>query len=157
MVLIKVVECIYRREKLLCFLTLQWCRSNKKRDSHSQSNSMQLNHSTNSNSQVEEEKTLTRTLVRDRRTNDYAVIVANLYKQYDNSDVVRGIDFAVKQGECFGLLGINGAGKTTTFKMLTHDTTVTHGDIFINGMSCFNQSTLVSINCLRFFTSIMNL
>lgn len=59
---------------------------------------MQLNHSTNSNLQVEEEKTLTRTLVRDRRTNDYAVIVANLYKQYDNSDVVRGIDFAVKQG-----------------------------------------------------------
>lgn len=29
--------------------------------------------------------------------------------------------------------------------MLTHDTTVTHGDIFINGMSCFNQSTMVRI------------
>lgn len=93
------MECIYRREKLLCFFTLRWCRSKKKRDGHSQSNSMQLNHSTNSNLQVEEEKTLTRTLVRDRRTNDYAVIVANLYKAYDDSDVVRGIDFAVKQGE----------------------------------------------------------
>lgn len=65
---------------------------------------MQLNHSTNSNSQVEEEKTLTRTLVRDRRTNDYAVIVSNLYKQYDDSDVVRGIDFAVKQGMTFSYL-----------------------------------------------------
>lgn len=49
-------------------------------------------------------------------------------------------------GECFGLLGINGAGKTTTFKMLTHDTTVTHGQIYINGMSCFDQSTLVSVS-----------
>lgn len=106
LVLIKIVECIYRREKLLGFFTFRWCRSSKKRPNsgHSQSNSMQLNHSTNSNSQVEEEKTLTRTLVRDRRTNDYAVIVSNLYKQYDDSDVVRGIDFAVKQGMTFSYL-----------------------------------------------------
>lgn len=47
-------------------------------------------------------------------------------------------------GECFGLLGINGAGKTTTFKMLTHDTTVSGGNIYINGMSCYDQSTIVS-------------
>ena len=93
------MECIYRREKLLSFFSFRCCRSNKKRPKDSsQSNSMQLNHSSSSNSQVEEEKTLTRTLVRDRRTNDYAVIVANLYKAYDDSDVVRGIDFAVKQG-----------------------------------------------------------
>jgi ABC-2 type transport system ATP-binding protein len=31
---------------------------------------------------------------------------------------VRGISFAVEQGELFGLLGPNGAGKTTTIKML---------------------------------------
>lgn len=54
--------------------------------------------SANSTSEVEEEKSLTRTLVRDKKVNDYAVIVANLYKAYDDSDVVRGIDFAVKQG-----------------------------------------------------------
>lgn len=97
--LIKIVECIYRREKLLGVITFRWCRSKKRSgDGHSQSNNMQLNHSISSNTQVEEEKTLTRTLVRDRRTNDYAVIVANLYKAYNESDVVRGIDFAVKQG-----------------------------------------------------------
>jgi len=28
------------------------------------------------------------------------------------------MSFGVKNGECFGLLGVNGAGKTTTFKML---------------------------------------
>jgi ABC-2 type transport system ATP-binding protein len=32
---------------------------------------------------------------------------------------VRGISFAVEQGEIFGFLGPNGAGKTTTIKMLT--------------------------------------
>lgn len=137
--------------------------------------SLQLNCcTTNTNSQVEEEKSLTRTLVRDKKLHEYAVIVANLHKAYDDSDVVRGIDFAVKQGllsvliyainqstyiyhyildiagECFGLLGINGAGKTTTFKMLTHDTTITQGQIYINGMSCFDQSTSVS-NIFREF------
>ena len=30
---------------------------------------------------------------------------------------VNGISLGVKQGECFGLLGLNGAGKTSTFKV----------------------------------------
>jgi ABC-2 type transport system ATP-binding protein len=33
-------------------------------------------------------------------------------------EAVRGVTFAVEQGELFGLLGPNGAGKTTTIKML---------------------------------------
>src|ERR1019366_7255941 len=34
-------------------------------------------------------------------------------------DAVRGVSFAVSQGEIFGFLGPNGAGKTTTLRMLT--------------------------------------
>lgn len=99
LVLIKIVESIYRREKLRCFFTLRWRRKKRLDNERTKSDSMQLNCcSDNSNSQVEEEKTLTRSLVRDKKLNDYAVIVANLYKAYDNSNVVRGIDFAVKQG-----------------------------------------------------------
>ena len=33
-------------------------------------------------------------------------------------DAVRGVDFAVQQGEIFGFLGPNGAGKSTTLRML---------------------------------------
>jgi ABC-2 type transport system ATP-binding protein len=33
-------------------------------------------------------------------------------------EAVKGVSFAVEQGELFGLLGPNGAGKTTTIKML---------------------------------------
>lgn len=97
-----------------------------------------------SETDVGKEKYLTNTLIREKKQNDYAIIVSNLQKNYNDFVAVDGIDFAVKRGECFGLLGINGAGKTTTFKMLTRDTTITNGDIFINGMSCYENTTNVS-------------
>ncbi len=37
-------------------------------------------------------------------------------KSYGDNEVVRGLDFAIRRGECFGLLGPNGAGKTTTLR-----------------------------------------
>lgn len=42
----------------------------------------------------------------------------NLSKIYDQREVVRGIDFNVSAGRCFGFLGPNGAGKTTTLRMI---------------------------------------
>jgi len=44
--------------------------------------------------------------------------VRNLTKRYGSTEVVRGVDLDVRQGECFGLLGPNGAGKTTTLRLL---------------------------------------
>jgi lipooligosaccharide transport system ATP-binding protein len=42
--------------------------------------------------------------------------VAGLRKSYGANEVVRGLDFEIRRGECFGLLGPNGAGKTTTLR-----------------------------------------
>jgi len=42
--------------------------------------------------------------------------VAGLRKSYGTNEVVRGLDFSILRGECFGLLGPNGAGKTTTLR-----------------------------------------
>ena len=44
--------------------------------------------------------------------------VSGLTKRYGPTEVVRGLDLAVRRGECFGLLGPNGAGKTTTLRLL---------------------------------------
>ena len=44
--------------------------------------------------------------------------VSDLRKSYGNVEAVRGVSFAVEQGEVFGLLGPNGAGKTTTVEIL---------------------------------------
>jgi lipooligosaccharide transport system ATP-binding protein len=47
---------------------------------------------------------------------DVVLRVAGLRKRYGDSEVVRGLDFEIRRGECFGLLGPNGAGKTTTLR-----------------------------------------
>ncbi len=47
-----------------------------------------------------------------------AIEVTDLRKSYGPVEAVRGVSFAVDEGEIFGLLGPNGAGKTTTVEIL---------------------------------------
>jgi len=44
--------------------------------------------------------------------------VENLTKRYGDVQALRGVSFAVQEGEVFGLLGPNGAGKTSTVEIL---------------------------------------
>ena len=44
------------------------------------------------------------------------VRVSGLRKRYGDVEVVRGLSFSIRRGECFALLGPNGAGKTTTLR-----------------------------------------
>ena len=60
--------------------------------------------------------------------------VRDLYKSYDGREVVRGVSFAVRRGECFGLLGPNGAGKTTTLRCLLGITRPDRGEIRLAGL-----------------------
>ena len=43
--------------------------------------------------------------------------VEDLHKRYGAVEVLRGVNFAIERGECYGLLGPNGAGKTTTLRL----------------------------------------
>ena len=47
---------------------------------------------------------------------DVVLRVVGLRKFYGSNEVVRGLSFEIRRGECFGLLGPNGAGKTTTLR-----------------------------------------
>ncbi|OUL31806.1 ABC transporter ATP-binding protein [Nostoc sp. RF31YmG] len=49
---------------------------------------------------------------------NFVIQVEGLNKRYGKLVAVKGIDFTVKQGEIFGLIGPDGAGKTTTFHIL---------------------------------------
>jgi ABC-2 type transport system ATP-binding protein len=51
-----------------------------------------------------------------RRT--YRTTTGTFRRRSLDVEAVRGVSFAVEEGELFGLLGPNGAGKTTTIKML---------------------------------------
>jgi ABC-2 type transport system ATP-binding protein len=46
------------------------------------------------------------------------IVVRNLSRRFGEFYAVRDVNFAVRSGEVFGLLGANGAGKSTTFRML---------------------------------------
>ncbi|HEY9877767.1 MAG TPA: ATP-binding cassette domain-containing protein [Leptolyngbyaceae cyanobacterium] len=66
---------------------------------------------------------------------DQAVIqVGGLQKRYGPILAVRGLNFAVKRGEIFGLIGPDGAGKTTTFHILAGVMEPSGGDIEVLGV-----------------------
>ena len=44
--------------------------------------------------------------------------VKNLKKKFGNFEVLRGLNFELKDGEILGFLGPNGAGKTTTIRII---------------------------------------
>jgi ABC-2 type transport system ATP-binding protein len=48
-----------------------------------------------------------------------AIQVTGLRKSFEDTAVLKGVDFAVRRGEILALLGSNGAGKTTTINILS--------------------------------------
>ncbi|MHB8443502.1 MAG: ABC transporter ATP-binding protein [Patescibacteria group bacterium] len=48
----------------------------------------------------------------------YVLEVSSLSKSFGQKEVLKNLDFSLKQGEIFGFLGPNGAGKTTTISCL---------------------------------------
>src|SRR5215211_515869 len=52
------------------------------------------------------------------RSREATLVARDLKKSYNGFEAVKGVDFEVYRGECFGFLGPNGAGKTTTMKMI---------------------------------------
>ena len=64
-----------------------------------------------------------------------AIEVQNLRKSFGENQAVRGVSFAVDEGEIFSLLGPNGAGKTTTISMLSCLLRPDDGDASVMGHS----------------------
>ena len=57
-----------------------------------------------------------------------------LRKSYGDFEAVKGVDFEVFPGECFGFLGPNGAGKTSTMKMIYAAAEPTGGELSVVGL-----------------------
>lgn len=65
--------------------------------------------------------------------NENAIMVQELKKSYKNVPVLTGVNFQVKAGSIFALLGSNGSGKTTTVKILTTLLKQDGGNATVNG------------------------
>ncbi len=63
----------------------------------------------------------------------YAIQISGLRKNYGSTEVLKGIDFQVKKGEIFGILGVNGAGKTTTLECIEGFRGYDSGEISVDG------------------------
>jgi ABC-2 type transport system ATP-binding protein len=62
-----------------------------------------------------------------------AIAVENIVKRYGTFEAVKGVSFAVNDGEIFGLLGPNGAGKSTLIRMMTTLVPITSGRAIVAG------------------------
>lgn len=78
----------------------------------------------------------------DKAKNLY--LVYELSKKYGKLMAVKEVNFRVKLGECFGLLGVNGAGKSTTFRMLTGEDIPSTGTMYLKNYSINDDKQKVS-------------
>jgi lipooligosaccharide transport system ATP-binding protein len=62
------------------------------------------------------------------------LVARGLKKSYGGFQAVKGVDFEVYRGECFGFLGPNGAGKTTTMRMIYAAAVPTGGELSVAGL-----------------------
>ena len=82
--------------------------------------------------------------------------IKGLIKSFKDKEVLKGVDFEIKQGEIFALLGENGAGKTTTIKILATLSKMTAGTAIVNGFDVIKNPNDVrkSISLTGQFTAI---
>src|SRR5215831_15369990 len=72
-----------------------------------------------------------------------AIDVRQIVKKFGDFTAVKGISFAVPEGEIFGLLGPNGAGKSTLIRMLTTLIPPSGGTATVGGFDIVRQSEQV--------------
>jgi len=79
----------------------------------------------------------------NHKASEVTLTSRDLRKTYDSFQAVRGVDFEVRRGECFGFLGPNGAGKTTTMKMIYGAAIPTGGELKVMGLDVKRHERVV--------------
>lgn len=57
----------------------------------------------------------------------------NVYKSFDEKEVLKDINLTIEKGKIIGLLGKNGMGKTTIIKLINGLLNPTSGEVLVNG------------------------
>jgi lipooligosaccharide transport system ATP-binding protein len=67
------------------------------------------------------------------------LMARGLQKSYAGFEAVKGVDFEISGGECYGFLGPNGAGKTTTMKMIYGAVIPSGGGLSVAGLDVYRN------------------
>lgn len=67
--------------------------------------------------------------------------VNNLRKNFDKTEVLKGIDFTMEKGEVLAIIGSSGSGKTTLLRCLNFLETADSGTISVNGEMLFDANS----------------
>lgn len=67
--------------------------------------------------------------------------VKNMYKSFDDTHVLKGVDFSVEKGEVVSVIGASGNGKTTLLRCLTFLERPEKGEIIVDGQTIFDASS----------------
>lgn len=76
------------------------------------------------------------------------VEVQNFRMEFGGKTVIKDLNFEVRRGEIFGLLGSNGSGKTTTIRALLGFYTPTGGELLVDGKKYQPEDTSVTVGYL---------
>jgi len=63
----------------------------------------------------------------------FALELKDLRKSFGRTDIIRGVDLQVAQGERVGVIGPNGAGKSTLFNLISGRLAPSSGEVHLNG------------------------
>jgi branched-chain amino acid transport system ATP-binding protein len=66
-------------------------------------------------------------------TTGVALEIKALRKSFGKTDIIRGIDLAVRRSERVAIIGPNGAGKSTLFNLVSGRLTPSSGEVHLNG------------------------
>ncbi|WP_232700241.1 ABC transporter ATP-binding protein [Brevibacillus daliensis] len=66
-------------------------------------------------------------------SNTPVVELRNVTKKIKGKPIVQHLSFSVQRGEVYGFLGPNGSGKTTTIRMIVGLSSITEGQILVEG------------------------
>ena len=72
--------------------------------------------------------------------------VKNLYKRFDKTEVLKGIDFSLEKGEVLSIIGSSGSGKTTLLRCLNFLEFAEGGTISVNGKVIYDGAENKSIS-----------
>jgi lipooligosaccharide transport system ATP-binding protein len=71
------------------------------------------------------------------------ITAQKLIKDYNGLRALDGIDFVIRQAECFGFLGPNGAGKTTVMRTISCFMPPTAGTVTVFGMDVITSPSKI--------------